>query len=59
MVSVGTRRADYVEKGKERIALFPRGLNGITKLPAAVLLPERSDCFDMKEVWQMFNRIPR
>ena len=59
VVSVRTRRADYVEKGKERIALFPRGLNGITKLPAAVLLPERSDCFDMKEVWQMFNRIPR
>ena len=59
VVSVHNRKADYVEKGKERIALFPRGLNGITKLPAAVLLPERSDCFDMKEVWQMFNRIPR
>ncbi|WP_086430241.1 hypothetical protein [Neisseria meningitidis] len=50
VVSVHNRKADYAEKGKERIALFPRGLNGITKLPAAVLLPERPDCFDMKAV---------
>ncbi|WP_304672370.1 hypothetical protein, partial [Neisseria polysaccharea] len=59
VVSVHNRKADYAEKGKERIALFPRGLNGITKLPAAVLLPERPYHFDMKEVLHIFSRIPR